>query len=903
MDLRNQYSDCILFFRMWDFYETFYEDAKTCAKLLDLTLTARDKHGANPVPMAWVPYHAADKYIAKLVAFGHKVAIAEQMSEPKAGQIVERQVTQVVTPATFIQESEKEYTYMAAITYTWWDSANYQCAWWDVTVGMYMTHSFATLDDLLHHIKRLQPREVVVDIDFPERITIREQITQTLPSCLVSTYDKPADSQALLRAVLWVQTLTSFGKALEQGREHAMWLLCNYVQHVQPHALQTIVRVQYDAQQHAVMMDMVTIKNLELVVSQYDTNKKYSLLWVLDTTVTALGARLFKEILLHPTQDAQVLQHRHATIADYAQRSWDAKHIQETLRTMLDMPKIIATLLYKKTTPTIFGKLRYALSLIYTNDAILHEVSHIGRTWWLHDDHIAAGKKLYETLHTMLKYEWLNDDIDYITDWYDAQIDELRQIAYHSDGMLLAYQQELVQATGVANIKVKYITNQWYVLEVTPKDEANFEAASRKWDEKFEFIRRQTLKTGQRYTTIYLDELQRKVLSAQFQLRSREQLLIDDAKALLLSVVAALQQIADAVAWLDVYTSHALFALHHKYTQPHMWWNLLAIVDGRHPVIEEFLPHDQDFIPNNLVIGSSDENIDAASISDWEDIATKKWWDTNTSDERLHIITWPNMWGKSTFLRQNALIVLMAHCGLFVPAQSAKIPLVDGLFARVGSWDVIAKNQSTFMTEMIEMANILHNATKNSFIILDELWRGTSTYDGMALAHAIVQYIVQHIGAKTLFATHYHELIALENTLPWTANYSVSVYETEKDVVFMKKIVRGWANKSYWLDVAKIAGIPHVIVDTAKKYLAFHEQEAMSHKESGLHAAMSHTWSSQATSMQPTSMPLFAMGIDRESINAKTELDRIKRLLDTLDPNNMTPMQALQMIGKLKGEV
>ncbi len=864
MDIKNQYPDCILFFRMGDFYETFYEDAKVCSTLLDLTLTARDKQWNNPIPMAWVPYHSLDKYIAKMVAHGYKVALAEQMSEPKAWQIVERKVTQVITPATFIEESKKEFMYIAAVAYVGWEKDAYQCAWWDVTVGAYWTCSFHTLEDTLQHLSRMQPRELVIDIDFPESLSVREQVSQSM-ICLISVYDKPVDSDAMLRHVFGVQTLSSFGKALEEGRHHAMALLCNYLNHIQPHALQTIVRVQHDAKSDDVMLDLVTIRNLEILASQYEWSKKYGLLWVLDKTSTALGARLMKEVLLHPTQNIDLLQKRQGHIADYLSRMWDARHIQELLSKMVDLPKIIATLLYKKTTPTIFGKLRYALSLVFADESrIASELHKLG----LSADLTTKIRELHQYLLALFKADWLNDDIDYINDWYSAEIDELRKIAYHSDGLLLAYQQELVQATGVTNVKVKYVSNQWYILEVTPKDVDTFEAASIKWDPKREMIRRQTLKTWQRYTSIYLDELQHKVLSAQFQLRTREQALVEEAKTKLISLVNVLWQLSDWIARLDIYSSHALFAHEMNYVAPQFIADgQVDIMWGRHPVIEQYLPHDQDFIPNDLSI----------------------WYETGFGGG-LHIITWPNMWGKSTFLRQNALIVLMAHCGFNVPAEKATMPLIDGLFARVWSWDAIAKNQSTFMTEMIEMANILHNATKHSFVILDELGRGTSTYDGMALAQAIVQYIVQHIGAKTLFATHYHELITLEESLEWVKNYSVSVYETDKDVVFMKKIIRGWASKSYGLDVAKLAGIPSAIVDTARKYLEFHETNK-------------HDGGSTIASTLKQSMPLFNMEVDRESIWVKTQLDKIKRLLDTLDPNNMTPMQALQMIAKLKGEI
>ena len=892
--IKAQYKDCILFFRMWDFYETFDDDAKICSKVLDLTLTSRDRNSDDPTPMAGVPYHSVDKYIAKLVNHGYKVAIAEQISDPKPWQIVERKVTQVITPATFIEESKKEFVYMAAVSYTGGDVDSYHCARWDVTVGSYHTRSFRTLEMLLQWFSHIQPREVVVDIDFPETQQLREFFQSQSQETLITIYDQPVDTNQFLCTILKVQTLASFWKALEEWRQTAMSLLLNYVVHIQNTENIWLLRVQYSSQTTDVALDSVTIRNLEIVSSQYEWTRKYSLLGVLDTTASALGARLFREILLHPTGELSTIHNRHKRIEKYVTNQDQAKSLHGVLRQMVDMPKIIATLLYKKNTPTTYWKLRYALSLIVTDwkkDAdgdttIIWTWAVFAALWeWLvASDSLQTAKDFLQYLHSLLKYEWLNDDIDYIQDWYDAQIDELRKIAYHSDGLLIAYQQELVQATGIANIKVKYISNQWYVLEVTPKDVDAFESQSIKWDEKREMIRRQTLKTGQRYTSVYLDELQRKVLSAQFQLRSREQELLEEAKAKLLSTMAAFQEIADWIARLDVYTSHALFVKENKYIKPDMidlkqsksesgtiktTAGEFFIEDGRHPVIEAFLPHDQEFIPNDLFASKEDE------------------------PTVLAIITWPNMWWKSTYLRQNALIILLAHCGLYVPAKQAHIPLVDWIFARVGSGDVLAKNQSTFMTEMIEMANILHNATKDSFIILDELGRGTSTYDGMALAQAIVQYIVQHIGAKTLFATHYHELIALEWSLPWVKNYSVSVYETQKDVVFMKKIVEWWADKSYGIDVAKLAWIPSVITEAARKYLQVYENK--------------QTQKSSETNISwwdlPESMPLFAMHIDHDSIDAKNTLEKVKRLLASLDPNNMTPMQALQMIARLKSDI
>ncbi len=835
---------------MGDFYEVFYEDAKIASKLCDLTLTSRDKNSSNPIPMAGVPYHSAEKYIAKLVAHGYKVAVAEQMSEAKAGQIVERQVTAIITPGTYIQESQKQYSYIAGIAYSGGDLQNYHVAWGDFSVGQYRTQSFGAIEELLKFLLVLSPSEIVIDIDFAEKQEV-EKYMSNFSHCLISTYDQPAGVDELLQNILGVQSLSSFGKALEDGRKLVFSLLVNYLRSVQKSSIHTISSVAYDNSSDAVLLDNVTMKNLELFSSHYDGAKKYSLLGVTDYTKTALGARLFREMLTRPTKNISTISRRQEQIEHYIAHRDDAEKISQTLSHMLDIPKIVSLILYKKHAPTTLGKLRYALSLA-------EQIKEPLLTLGVEENVITRCVELFQYLKNLLKEEGLNDEIDYICDGFDAEIDELRKIAYHSDELLIAYQQEVAASSKVANVKVKYISNQWYFLEVTPKDISAFEAAAVKGDPKFDFIRRQTLKTGERYITPYLEELQHKILAAQFHLKTKEQALLLIAKEKVIEAVRALTALSDGIAWLDIFVMHALFATAKWWIKPQVQnqW-VLEITWGRHPVIEEYLPIDQKFIANDLQIWSGEST--------------------------LHIITGPNMGGKSTYLRQNALIILLAQCGLYVPAKKAVIPVVDWLFARVGSGDVIAKNQSTFMTEMIEMANILHNATSKSFIILDELGRGTSTYDGLALAQAIVQYIAEKIGAKTLFATHYHELISLEWQLPWVKNYSVSVYETDKEVVFMKKIVAGGASKSYWLDVAKIAGIPKLITDQAKKYLDHLEQTK--------------------TKEQWIKVEWLFGGVDFEAIETKTKYDKLKRILNDIDPNNVTPLQALQLLGKLRDEV
>lgn len=364
MDMKTQYKDCILFFRMGDFYETFYEDAKICSKLLDLTLTSRDKNSAHPVPMAGLPYHSAEKYIAKLVSHGYKVAIGEQVSEPKPGQIVEREVTAVITPGTYIQESQKQFSYIAAVAYTGGDLQNYHLAWGDFSVGQYRTQSFSTIDELLKFLLHLSPAEIIVDIDFPEKGDLENHM-HNFSHCLISTYDQPSDADLLLQSVFGIQSLTSFGKALEDGRKYAFSLLVNYLRGVQKGSIHTIISVSYDNSTDAVLLDNVTIKNLELFASHYDSAKKYSLLGVIDHTKTSLGARLLREVLIRPTKNLSVISERQQHIDYYIAHREQAQNIAHLLSHMLDIPKIMSLIIYKKHNPLTLGKLRYTLSLIF----------------------------------------------------------------------------------------------------------------------------------------------------------------------------------------------------------------------------------------------------------------------------------------------------------------------------------------------------------------------------------------------------------------------------------------------------------------------------------------------------------------------------------------------------------
>lgn len=876
LDIKKQHEDCILFFRMGDFYETFFEDAKLCSKVLDIVLTSKNKNSEHAVPMAGIPYHSAEKYITKLINNGYKVAIAEQTTDPIPGKIVEREVVSIITPWTYIQESKKEFTYTMAITFIPYTNGNsYHIARWDFSIGEYRTKSFWDINEMVKFILTIRPVEIVFDGDFPEKESISIPLQQVMKS-LVSIRDIPPDPEKFIVEITGIQQIASYGKALEDGKLATTALLLSYLNHAQKNSLTNITKISFHCQDNYLILDDVTIKNLEILSSSYEGSEKYSLFHILNTTKTAGGARLLHHILMNPIKNLEQLQRRLDHIERYYHQirgkeigTNTMSHIPGTIHYLLgnvrDIPKLITTILYKKLLPSTFIKLRSTLRIFFVNTFLLDELKLL----WLQDTSIHYLQHLYNYLEQLLKNdEEYKDDIDYIRDGYNEKIDELRKIAYHSDELLLQYQQELAQRAWISTVKVKFVLNQGYFLEVTNKDIEKFEESmNQKDDEKFSLIRRNTLKWGQRYSSPYLENLESKILEAKDELSKMEREFLQQAKTKIGEGIQELHEAAEKISRLDLFVSQALLAYEKQYTKPmFVKNNTITIIEGRHPVIEEFLPLDQQFIPNNLALNGK-----------------------NDSEQGfLHIITGPNMGGKSTYLRQNALIVLMAHCGLFVPAKECQLPVMDALFARIGSGDNIAKNQSTFMTEMIEVANILNNATKNSFIIFDELGRGTATYDGLALTKAILEYLVTKIGAKTLIATHYHELIQLEEILPGVKNYSVSVYETDKEVIFMKKIVKGWASKSYGLDVAKLAGIPATIVEHARWYLDELEQKkkitekGQNKKNESLLASTSDL------------LPNPEYGIKYE---------KLKSLLDSYDLNNITPLQALQILDKIKDEL
>lgn len=855
IDMKMEHPDCILLFRLGDFYEMFWEDAKIASKLLDLTLTSKNKNADNPIPMAGVPYHSVDKYIQKLIESWYKVAIAEQTSTPQAGKLVNRAISTIFTPGNYVQETSPEHNYcVAIIEKTYNNGDRFHCARWDFSLWCYYTKSFPNREDIIKHILLVQPSEIVIQPDNVIKQSIQD-ITQQLTKCIVSLYENNTNRQETLKSILKIESLEWYGEALSESRWEATTLLLSYLKQMQKSSNTIKVHsISYHHSKQTVLIDQTSIKNLELFNSNSDNNKKHSLYWVVNTTNTPMGARMLKEWLLEPSKEIHVMQRRLDTIEYYINHPISREKIIDTLKNVYDIPKIVTTILYHKNVPSLYGKLRYCLEKTL-DDTVINACIENGSS----ESTISTIKDIYTKLKTTIKEEITNESIDYINDWVETDIDRLRDIAYHSDQLLISYQQEICKKAQSNNIKIKYVSNVWYVIEVTPKDTEKLEAVIAPWDQKFDFIRRQTLKTGQRYSSSYLEEIQIGIITAKEQLVQHESAILENLKKNISWESNIISQRCEDIAYIDITTSHALFAQQQKLCRPtyNTTWTT-NIQQGRHIVIENTLKHGHNFIPNNLIIDSSkNEN----------------------NNGYIHIITGPNMWGKSTYLRQNALIILMAQCWLYVPATSAQIKTVDAIFARVGSGDAITKNQSTFMTEMIEVSAIINNASANSFIIFDELGRGTATYDGLAISKAILEYLSEKVKAQTLIATHYHELIQLEKRLPWIVNFSASVYETDKEVVFLKKIVAGWADKSYGIEVAKLAWLPQSITKKAEQYLSELEEAEKT--------------------KPPHEKQLFTQ-VANHTKTEETWVTPLELALDSIDLENTTPLQALYHLQNLK---
>ena len=850
LELKEKYSDCLLFFRLGDFYEMFFEDAITGSKEMELTLTGRDCGLAERAPMCGVPYHSVNTYITKLINKGYKVAICEQLTDPALAQgLVERDVIRVITPGTVIEEQmldDKQNSFIAAIYAKQAANPFYGLAYCDVSTGEFyslMLEGKNASTELYNELVRISPREIIAH----EAVMTDELLAKRIRS---KFYTDQVDTRSFditraqerLCAHFKVATLSGFGLRDNSADIAAAGALLRYLEDTQKNALIHIKRIVRVMRSQYMSLDASTRHNLELTDPiRFDGNKKFTLLNVLDRTETAMGGRLLRRWVEQPLQIEEEINARLDAVDAMFLGNNEREVLRSNLSKVYDIERLCSRIAYGTVTPRDCIALRTTLSVI-PNLIMITLCFQKPRTAYIADSLDAMediNKLLLAAISPDAPISAKEGGV--IRAGYDKEVDELRDLAENGKKWIEEFESAERERTGIRTLRVGYNRVFGYYIEVSKSFIGSV---------PIEYQRKQTLANAERYVTPQLKETEEKLLSAKERCMLLEYKLFTDIREKLLECLDRLKKDAELIAELDALYSLAAVAVDNRYCRPKInTKGKISIVDGRHPVVEQSMK--DSFIPNST--------------------------EMNMTGDRLIILTGPNMAGKSTYMRQVALITLMAHIGSFVPAKSANICITDRIFTRVGASDSLSTGQSTFMVEMSEMANIINNATNRSLLILDEIGRGTSTFDGLSIAWAVLEYISDRnkCGAKTLFATHYHELTELEGKLDGVKNYRISVKEIGDTIIFLRKIVRGGADKSFGIQVAKLAGLPEELVDRAKKILRELE-------DSDINNAASRV-GSNATSEQMSLLSGTADG-DESAIVAE---------LKNMDVERMTPMEAL----------
>jgi DNA mismatch repair protein MutS len=874
---KNACGDALLFFRMGDFYELFHDDAKVAAKLLGLTLTSRDK-SPNAIPMAGFPHHQLDSYLAKLINQGHRVAVCDQVEDPKESKgLVKREISQIVTPGTIVDPSLLDPTksnFLAAacpvevVTKKKKSSpaekfTTFGLAWADISTGQF----FATLvsrKGLIDLVERLNITEVLL----PETPVVSEEFTELKSEmadrAMVTVRPRWAfgldASETLLHKQFNVATLDGFGLTeFGPATIAAAGAVVEYLNETQKAVLEHIDSIRPFRQSECVEIDSATWRSLEITQTIRGCVRDGSLLGVIDRCKTPMGSRLLGQWFTTPLIELDQIRSRHEAVGELAGNQKLRTDIREYLKGVYDLQRLLARVATGRTSPRDLSYIGQTLGKIPALRETLSDCQSSLLT------KLKSELDPCTDLRKELELALVDDcpaqakDGNFIRDGYDTKLDEVRKLAAGGKQWIAEYQQTICDQTGIPSLKVGYNKVFGYYLEVTHTHRDKIPA---------EFIRKQTLKNAERFITPELKEYEEKVLSADSQADEREQKIFAELRELVRVQISRLKTNAHIIAQLDTLAGLAQLAADQNYCRPQMVTDsTLMIEEGRHPVLDVMQPLGV-FVPNG----------------------------TSVDEEAgfLHLITGPNMAGKSTYIRQVALITLLAQIGSFVPATSATIGVVDKIFARVGASDELSRGQSTFMVEMTETARILNTATSRSLVILDEIGRGTSTYDGVSLAWAIVEYLHDQIGCRTLFATHYHELTALENDFKGVRNYNVAVREWEEKIVFLHKIVSGSADKSYGIHVARLAGVPKWVNRRAEQILE--RLESTSEVEHNKEAIKSSVSAQRNGLNGPNGSGEFQL----------TLFDATHPLIEKirgLDPNNLTPIKALEMLSEWKQEV
>ena len=860
-EIKEQYMDYILFYRLGDFYEMFFDDAVRASRELEITLTARNCGLEEKAPLCGVPYHAVDGYIKKLVEKGIKIAICEQMEDPALAKgLVKREVVRIITPGTITEPEmldEGNYNYMAAISML---EDRFGLAFCDITTGLMKTTDFESVDKLVDELTKIEPSEVV----FSQKEVIAKSVIDQLDSmgiALTPYLDhafQPHAAEKIIQRIMNVFSVESLGFVENTAMLTASGALLAYVEDTAKVPLNHFSKIDLYNHSKFMVLDKFTRRNLELVETMRTKEKKGSLLWVLDKTCTAMGARRLKAWVEEPLLDTDAIQMRLNTVEVLVDDLLLRSDLRTHLKQIYDLERLTSKLVYGSINPRDLVALKQSIFVLPEIKGCI--------------DALEAGdfKTINAEIDTLMDvYQLIEDTIvedppysvkdgGVIQTTCHPELSHLRDAVKNGKNWILDIEQSEREKSGIKTLKVGFNKVFGYYIEIS-KGSAKLAPEN--------YIRKQTLANAERFITPELKQIEETVLGAEEKIIKLEQALYGELKHKIMEHVDRIQRTARAVASLDALLSFAECSYRYGYVKPKITTKpTVSIKNGRHPVIERIF-NETPFVPNDTLL--------------------------DQKAHKFYIITGPNMAGKSTYLRQVALITLIAQIGCFVPAEKAEIGIVDRIFTRVGASDDLSQGQSTFMVEMNELANILNNATSKSLIILDEIGRGTSTYDGLSIAWSVVEYLSQHSGihAKTLFATHYHELTELEGKIDGVCNFRIAVKESRDDIIFLRKIERGGANQSFGIQVAKLAGVPERVIERAKQILAKLEINDINNNIQNLQTL-------DASSEVDSSTPV-AGGFVAHHNGAYAISEALHTYLDKLDVEQMTPIEAMNALYKI----
>lgn len=852
--VKEQYLEQLLFFRLGDFYELFFDDALIASRELELTLTGKECGLDERAPMCGIPYHSCENYIARLVKKGYKVAICEQMEDPATAKgLVKREIIRVITPGTVLESNMLDA-----------GSNNYLClifrhpqqecfgvVFSDVSTGeVYALQVDSDWEKrVIGELGRFSPAEVLLNLPagscepLQKFLSDRLQVTGEI---LDEEYFDWERCRKLSADQFGSEEIAQLESSGQQSVIFALGAMIHYLTQTQKHGLESLTHLEIYSDEQYMTLDLTARRNLELTRTLRSGERRGTLLWVLDQTKTPMGKRLIRSVLEKPLLNPTAINKRLNAVGELLGDSVRLDNIRQELRDIFDMERLITRIVYGLVTP------REMRSLQFTAQKLPQLKQTVGEVQSVYLTRLLDGMDTLEDISSMIECAISDDppallkDGGVIRTGYNEELDSLREIVHNTKGVLTALESREREKTGIKNLKVGFNNVFGYYIEVTRSFLSQVPP---------EYVRKQTLTGSERYITQELKELEQQILGAKDRILVLENNLFDQLRQQVAVQIHRVQATANAIAWLDLYASFAAVALEQNYCRPDVDLSgQIHIQDGRHPVVEKMLT-DTLFVANDVLL--------------------------DKAENQVAIITGPNMAGKSTYMRQVALIVLMAQIGSYVPARSAQIGVVDGIYTRVGASDDLASGQSTFMVEMSEVAQILKSATENSLLILDEIGRGTSTFDGMSIARAVIEHIANRrkLGAKTLFATHYHELTEMEQSFFNIKNYNIAVKKNGNDIFFLRRIMRGGTDDSYGIDVSRLAGIPEDIIQRA--------QQILKQLESGALSA-----SKQKAKQQSEQIQLLPQ-----------EDSELVRRLKEIDIEKITPLQAMVLLAELKARV